>query len=207
MSGVAKLYPTDPKYITPPSSFHPILFTLKHQIVLESLITSKTRLKLILKFFLNSNNASYLRSLATEFNESTNSIRTELNRFEDAGLLNSFNQGNKKMYQANTKHPLFPDIHNILLKHTGVDQIIDRILVNIGELKQAWAVGEFAKGMNSSIIDLILVGKNIDVSYLAGLIIKTESMIKRRIRYIILSEEESEEYLKTFPEALLLWKS
>ena len=111
------------------------------------------------------------------------------------------------MYQANTKHPLFPDIHNILLKHTGVDQIIERILVNIGELKQAWAVGEFAKGMNSSIIDLILVGKNIEVSYLAGLIIKTEGMINRRIRYIILSEEESSQYLKTFPEALLLWKS
>ena len=175
--------------------------------MLDTLITSKTRLKLVLKFFLNSNNASYLRSLATEFDESTNSIRTELNRFEHAGLLNSFLQGNKKMYQANTNHPLFPDIHNILLKHTGVDQIIERILINIGELKQAWAVGEFAKGMNSSIIDLILVGKNIEVSYLASLIIKTESMINRRIRYIILSEKESKEYLKTFPEALLLWKS
>lgn len=111
------------------------------------------------------------------------------------------------MYQANTKHPLFPDIHNILLKHTGIDQIIDRILVNIGELKQAWAVGEFAKGMNSSIIDLILVGDDIDISYLASLIIKTESMINRRIRYIILSEKEAREYIINYPEALLLWKS
>ncbi|MDD3011868.1 MAG: ArsR family transcriptional regulator, partial [Bacteroidales bacterium] len=117
--------------------------------MLDTLITSKTRVKLLLKFFLNSNNAAYLRSLSGEFGESTNAIRGELNRFEEAGLLESFLKGNKKMYQANVRHPLFNDIHNLLLKHTGIDQVIERILNNIGDLEQAWVVGDFAQGKDS----------------------------------------------------------
>lgn len=176
-----------------------------YNVVLDSLITSKTRVKLLLKFFLNSNNASYLRSLSIEFNESTNAIRGELNRFENAGLLESFSNGNKKMYRANTKHPLFNDIHNILLKHTGIDRIIDTILNEIGELRQAWVVGEFAKGNDSNMIDLILVGGGIETSFLNKLITKTEEIIKRKIRYIILTEKELPGYIDSFPEALLLF--
>lgn len=160
----------------------------------------------MLKFFLNSSNASYLRNLSTEFDESTNAIRGELNRFENAGLLESFNDGNKKMYRANVNHPLFNDIHNILLKHTGIDKVIDKILNKIGELQQAWVVGEVAKGNDSSIIDLILIGSGIDVKFLNDLIKKTEKLINRKIRYIILSLNESPEYIKSFPEALLLYK-
>ena len=85
--------------------------------MLETLITSKTRLKLLLKFFLNSNSSSYLRELESEFHESTNAIRLELNRFEEAGLLQSQTKGNKKFYHANTDHPLYPDINSILLKY------------------------------------------------------------------------------------------
>ena len=174
--------------------------------VLDTLITSKTRIKLLLKFFLNSSNASYLRNLSAEFDESTNAIRGELNRFENAGLLESFNDGNKKMYRANINHPLFNDIHNILLKHTGIDKVIDSILSKIGQLQQAWVVGEFAKGNDSSIIDLILIGTGIDVKFLNELIDKTEKLINRKIRYIILSLKESPEYIQSFPEALLLYK-
>ena len=57
--------------------------------------------------------------------ESTNAIRLELNKFEKAGLINSIPNGNKKIFSANTSHPLFREIHNILLKHIGIDQIIN----------------------------------------------------------------------------------
>ena len=69
--------------------------------MLDTLISSKTRVKLLLKFFLNSNTRSYLRSLETEFGESTNAIRIEINRFEQAGMLSSELVGNKKMFRAN----------------------------------------------------------------------------------------------------------
>jgi predicted transcriptional regulator len=70
--------------------------------MLDSLITSKTRIKLLLKFFLNSDNKSYLRNLEQEFGESSNAIRVELNRLEEADLLRSEVSGNKKFFSANT---------------------------------------------------------------------------------------------------------
>ena len=92
--------------------------------MLDTLITSKTRIKLLLKFFLNSNSRSYLRNLETEFGESTNAIRLELNKFEKAGLLKTELDGNKKYFRANTNHPLYNDINSILLKQIGFDKII-----------------------------------------------------------------------------------
>lgn len=175
--------------------------------MLDTLITSKTRIKLLLKFFLNSNSCSYLRGLESEFSESSNAIRLELNRFEQAGLLNTSSKGNKKIYQANTNHPLFKDIHNILLKHIGFDQIINRIINKMGEVKIVFVTGSFAKGRDSKIIDLLFVGNNIKKEYLVGLIEKAEKLIKRKIRHVVYSEKEFlEEYKQENDEMLLLWK-
>jgi DNA-binding transcriptional regulator PaaX len=68
--------------------------------LLDSIVTSKTRVKLLLKFFAH-NNSGYLRSLAKEFEESTNSVRVELNRLTDAGLLLAEDEGITKIYKAN----------------------------------------------------------------------------------------------------------
>ena len=46
---------------------------------IKSLITSKTRINLLLKFFLNDNSSSYLCELGSEFGKSSNSIWFELN--------------------------------------------------------------------------------------------------------------------------------
>ncbi len=174
--------------------------------MIESLITSKTRIKLLLKFFLNSNTRSWLRDLEHEFGESTNAIRLELNRFEEAGLLKSEVHGNKKIFQANTKHPLFMDIHNILLKQTGIDHITERIIRKIGGLKQAWLLGEMAQGKNSSVIDLLFVGDNIDNSYLLQLASKAQEITGRKIRFMTTLTSESSMLLEAHPEALLLWE-
>ena len=55
--------------------------------MLSSLITSKTRLRMLIKFFVSDANKGYLNGLANEFNESTNSIRKELNNLSGAGYL------------------------------------------------------------------------------------------------------------------------
>ena len=176
--------------------------------MLDTLITSKTRVKLLLKFFINKNASSYLRSLESEFGESTNAIRLELNRFENAGLLTSLNKGNRKYFQANTKHPLFKEIHNLILKHIGFDQIIDKVITKLGDVKEVYLVGDFAKGINSKVIDLILIGQNIDKEYLVRLVERCEEMINRKIRYLVFNDGDSKEYLKDFKssEILLLWK-
>ena len=173
--------------------------------MIESLITSKTRIKLLLRFFLNSQTTSYLRGLESEFGESTNSIRMELNKMENAGLLNSTLHGNKKLFYANTSHPLFDDIHSILKKFVGIDQIVDKITSQISNLEAAYLIGEFASGNDSPIINMTLVGNNIDHIYVDSLVANTEKFISRKIKYSILSHEEMTRIFRNKP-VFLIWK-
>jgi hypothetical protein len=174
--------------------------------MIETLISSKTRIKLLFKFFLNSNTTSYLRGLEEEFNESSNSIRLELNKFESAGFLTSAAAGNKKIFKANTKHPLFKDIHNIVLKITGIDYVVDYILQRIGNLEKVYLIGNLAKGKDSDVIDLVLVG-DINKPYLVELIGKAEKKINKKIKFIsyLPSEFELEKITEPNTHPLLIW--
>jgi hypothetical protein len=175
--------------------------------MLTTLISSKTRVKLLLKFFLNSNTTAYLRGLESEFGESTNAIRLEINRFEEAGMLTSEAVGNKKMYRANVEHPLFAEMHSILRKFIGLDRIVENVVKGLGDVDCVYLVGEFSKGIDSDIIDLIFVG-NIDKVYLLNLIEKAEVLIKRKIRFVHYTSEEFKSYnlAKLDPQPLVLWK-
>ena len=172
----------------------------------EPLISSKTRVKLLLKFFLNSNNSSYLRGLESEFGDSTNAIRIELNKLEGAGLLSSELSGNKKFFKANTNHPFFGDIHSLLLKYTGLDGILDRIVESLGDLKYVFVVGKLAKGLSSDIVDLVFVG-DIDKAYLFEVVQKAELKLGKKIKYICYASAEftPAELSQHTDHYLLLW--
>lgn len=174
--------------------------------MIDALISSKTRIKLLLKFFLNSNATAWLRSLESEFGESSNAIRLELNRLENAGLLLAENEGNKKIFRANTGHPLFREIHNIVLKHFGLDQVVENVIRRLGDVQQVYVTGDFAKGKDSTVIDLIFIG-DFDKTYLTTLIEKAEKLVGRKIRYLIYSNEEGQDSQldSTLNQALLLW--
>ena len=177
--------------------------------MISTLITSQTRIKLLKKFFLNSSTKAHLRGLEAEFGESSNSIRIELNRFEAAGLLNSLRDGNKKVYQANRNHPLFGDIHNIIMKETGIDRVIEKVIHRIGKLICVYLTGDFARGKDSQVIDLILVGNNIDREYLARKVMQAEELVGRKVSYVVLNPGEADNHLLKIKPADLfpLWNS
>lgn len=182
--------------------------SLNTQNMIETLISSKTRIKLLLKFFLNSKNTAYLRNLEDEFGESTNAIRLELNKFEKAGFLDSSSEGNKKIFTVNSKHPLFPDINSIVMKMTGLEYVVDYVLQRIGDLEKVYLVGNLSKGQTTNIIDLVLVGDNLNKLFLIEQIEKAEKKINKKIRYIHFSTEEFTLLKITEPgmHPLLIWK-
>jgi len=159
--------------------------------MLDSLVTSKTRVKLLLKFF-SHNNSSYLRSLAKEFDESTNAVRVELNRLTDAGLLTSGDEGKTKMYRANNAHPFSQEIRNMVSKFLGLDQLLEQVVQRLGNVEKAYIIGDYAKGIDSGTIELILIGRDIDLEYLDFLVTKTYDKVKRRIKVSVLEEEMEE---------------
>lgn len=176
--------------------------------MLGTLITSRTRVRLLLKFFINSSTTSYLRDLESEFGESTNAIRVELNRFEEAGLLTSSSSSNKKYYRANLNHPLFPDITNIVHKYVGLDRIIEVVTEKLGNLKAVYLTGSYARGLENGAIELILVGNDINTVYMYKLVSKAQKLIKKEISCELMNENE---FLAINPAntkpMLLLWEA
>lgn len=176
--------------------------------MLDTIISSKTRIKLLLRFFLNPGNSAHLRGLAEDFGESTNAVRVELNRFEGSGMLLSTSSGNKKLYRANENHPLFSSINNILLKYVGIDRIVEVVIERLGNLEKVFLTGDYARGKDSGVMDLVLVG-DVDKSYLARLTEKAEKLIAKKIRYLVYSVAEWEKIPGKLPEGedtLLLWE-
>jgi len=149
---------------------------------------------------------SYLRGLEEEFGDSTNSIRIELNKFEKAGFLTSYAEGNKKLFKANQKHLLFKDIQSMLMKITGIDHLVDYVMQHIGNLEKVYLVGQLAKGLDSEEIDLVFVG-DINIPYLEELIVKAENKLNKKITFSCLkpSEFDLKSIQKKNMHPLLIW--
>jgi len=158
--------------------------------MINSLITSQTKIKLLLRFFLNPTSKGYLRQLAKDFNESTNSIRVELNKLSDAKMLLSEKNGRNVVYKANERHPLFQDIRNIVLKSTGIDKVVSNILNKLGDVHLAFIRGDYAIGKDSGLIDLVVVGDSINMEELERVRQKTEKLIERKISVLVLKKSE-----------------
>jgi predicted DNA-binding protein YlxM (UPF0122 family) len=172
------------------------------------LISSKTRIKLLVRFFFNPSTRSYLRELANEFNVSTNSVREELNQLTRTELLTSQKRGRQVFYKANQRHPLFPELKSMVSKVMGIDQVVDGIVTRLGDLERAFLLDDYAEGKDTGIIDLLLVG-NIDQYHLNDLSRKTERYIKRKIRSLVLSRDEFKAFepkLKKLPN-ILIWEA
>lgn len=156
--------------------------------MLESLITSKTRLRLLVKFFVNDRNQSHLRGLADEFGESTNAIRKELNNLTQAGILLKHSEKNKIEYQANTKHPFYINIRDIIRKYLGLDMLLEQILDRMGEVGQVVLVGDLSKGIDSGKIDVLVTGTPLNEGYIQTLTERIEQMMDRRVIFILENE-------------------
>ena len=173
----------------------------------SGLIVSKTRIKLLVRFFFNPQAKSYLRELAKEFNLSTNAVREELNQLKQTNLLKSEKNGRLIHYSANQNHPLFPELTSMVRKAIGIDLVIDSIVTRLGHLEQAYLIDDYAQGKDTGIIDLLFIG-NIDPYHLNDLSRKTERYIKRKIRSLVLSPREyrqSRQTLESRPH-LLIWE-
>ena len=151
--------------------------------MLNKLITSKTRLRLLIKFFINQANSGYLNGLASELKESTNSIRKELNHLSEAGYLEKFKDQNKVAYKANTNHPLFEILQKVVYKHLGLEEIIERVLERMGPVQKILLVGDYAKGLDSGTIDIVLIGNKLNTQYIQALEEKVEKLIERKVNF------------------------
>lgn len=176
--------------------------------MLETLISSKTRIKLLIKFFLHGGTKAYLRRLEAEFGDSTNAIRLELNRLEGAGLLVSNQEGNRKVYTANTAHPLCGDLQSLLCKYVGLDQVQQVLVAGVQGMRALYLGGQYAQGLESTQLDLILIGA-INSQSIAPCITQLEHSLNKSVHLELINPVQTaeEELVQRVADCKLLWSS
>ena len=155
---------------------------------------------------MNPGTRAYLRELALEFGESTNSVRVELNRLSKAKIISAENAGRTIVYQANKEHSLFKELQSLVLKFSGVDKIIDKLIKKLGDVKTAYLVGDYARGIDSGLIDIILIGK-INKMELDRIAERRGKDIARKIRPMVVTVKECHNLWEqlNMDHALLIW--
>ena len=153
---------------------------------------------MLIKFFVSAANKGYLNGLANEFNESTNSIRKELNNLSDAGYLLKSKQNNRIIYNADTKHPLFKVLQKIVRQHLGLEEIVETVISRMGDLDIIALTGDYAKGIDSGFIQILIIGDKVNNEYLENLKPKIKDKISRDVDFIIDS--------KVPKDAIILYK-
>ena len=156
--------------------------------MLNQLITSKTRLRLLIKFFTSQANRGYLNGLANEMGESTNSIRKELNHLFDAGYIDKIKKNNKVEYKVNSEHPLYETLKKVVYKHLGLEDIVSTVIDRMGNVNQIILIGDYATGIDSGNIEIILVGENLNSKYINQLEDKIENLISRKVSFYLASK-------------------
>jgi DNA-binding transcriptional ArsR family regulator len=176
--------------------------------MLEGIVTSRTKVNLLVKLFLNPATRAYLREMASEFGVSTNAVRTELNTLTEHNILISERDGRNVYYQANRDHPLFPELSSMIRKITGIDELAKSVIERLGNLEAAYLAGDYARGQDTGIIDMVLIG-SIDRDQLDDVVMKTERYIKRKIRPLVLEQKEFDQLLEkgSLGKVMKLWES
>src|SRR5690606_11905407 len=102
----------------------------------------------------------------------------------------------------------YPELKNLVHKYMGIDKIFDyvvkKMIARLGALDMAFITGDYAEGKDTGIIDLVLVG-DVNAQPLHGYVAKAEGMIKRKIRTLVLSQDEFKRTKASLRADTALW--
>lgn len=159
--------------------------------MLEFLISSQTRVKLLTLFLLNPGKEFYIREMTRRTGENINAVRRELANLEEFGLISRMKRGNQLYFTVDSQFFLFEDLQKLVMKSEGVVDLMKQRLVPLGNIECMFIYGSFASGRvkASSDIDLFIVG-DIDESQVLSVVHESERTLDREINYTLMRKEE-----------------
>jgi predicted nucleotidyltransferase len=166
--------------------------------MLEAIISSKTRVKLLTLFLLSPEREYYVREIVRTTEENINAVRRELANLESFGLISGMKKGNLQYYSVNRNFFLYEDLQKILLKTEGVARVIKEKITNLETIDCMFIYGSFATGKAraKSDIDLFIVG-DLDENQLIPIIHESEHAINREINYTLMQRNEMKKRKRT----------
>jgi len=166
--------------------------------MLEALIPSRTRVKLLTLFLLNPESEFYVREIVRMTDENMNSVRRELANLESFGLITGQKKGVQQYYAVNRDFFLYDELQKIVLKTEGVARHLKENLAALDEIQCMFIYGSFASGTAGakSDIDLFIIG-SVDESLLIPLVHESERALHREINYTLMHPGELKERQRT----------
>lgn len=160
--------------------------------MLEDLIISKTRIKLLELFLTNPGKIFHVRELVRKVDEEINAVRRELAHLEEKGIASKEPRGNRLYYTMRRDYPLYADLMNIFAKTRGLGADILKNRQKLGRIKYAAFSGRFARRAPKEAaegVDVMIVGEVV-LPELALLIRAEEARRAEEINYTVMTEDE-----------------
>jgi len=155
--------------------------------VLETLLGSKLRAKVLGWLFSHPDERYYVRQLTSLVKEDSTNMSRELARLEKIGILVSTTRGNQKYYQANRESPIFDELHGLMIKTTGIADVLRSALVSTQkQIRVAFIFGSIATGNEHrrSDIDVMVVG-TVSFEKVVSLLHPAEEKLRREINSVV----------------------
>lgn len=159
--------------------------------MLQDLMVSKVRVKLLKTFLSQPKEMFYVRQLVRLTGEEINAVRRELQRMERLGMVKKENRGNRIYYWFNKDYPLYQDLLSLIAKSAGLGGEIIKKKGKIGRIKFALISGRMARGLptKEGSVDLLIIG-DINLPELANIVRAQEVKLGREINYSVMNIQE-----------------
>lgn len=131
---------------------------------LMPLLRSENQLRMLSTLLLAPAEAFTVGELATRTGIPQPSVSREVAKLLTAGILRAGADRGRKVVQADTDSPIFPELAGLLLKMTGPKVVLERLLEGVAGITAAYVYGSWARryiseaGPEPADIDLLVIG-------------------------------------------------
>jgi predicted nucleotidyltransferase len=159
--------------------------------LIYQLFGSKTRGALLTDLVMNQSGKFYVRELSRRLNIPHSMLLKEINTLEGLGILKVEKLGKMKLVSINDKLPYFNSLKEIIIRTSGINDLLREKLSNIKAIKYCLVFGSFANAEDTAESDLdVLVIGDIRTLSLSGVFADLEKAIGKEINYMVWSEKE-----------------
>src|SRR5216117_650 len=157
---------------------------------LVELLSSRVKAEIFRLLFATEGRELHVREIGRQAALNDATVRQELKRLTRIGVVRARKDGNRLYYGANNEHPLYPDIHNLVLKTSGLVDALRTALVSRG-IVVAFVFGSLANGTEKarSDVDLMVIG-NVSLRQLGRLLSGVATRLGREINPHVMTTEE-----------------
>ncbi len=158
--------------------------------ILAELFSSRTRAELFRIFFGLNSGEFHLREIERQSNVTIGAVRTEAENLSKLELLVKRVDGNRNYYRANTNHPLYKILRELVIKTAGAGDIL-KIAFAESEVDYAFIFGSTVSGIqkSESDVDLFVIG-DISLREISKILKVPVAKIGREINPHVMTLEE-----------------